>query len=85
MRCPDPVRLEIVARLADSDGENCGDIGNGIDVHKSTMSHTTGSRARPALRERRWRVGDGWSDCVRYWTRRSLPASQFVGTGGACR
>jgi DNA-binding transcriptional ArsR family regulator len=35
----DPVRLEIVARLADSDGENCGGIGSGIDVHKSTMSH----------------------------------------------
>jgi DNA-binding transcriptional ArsR family regulator len=35
----DPVRLEIVARLADSDGENCGGIGDGIDVHKSTMSH----------------------------------------------
>ncbi|WP_214414950.1 ArsR/SmtB family transcription factor [Sphaerisporangium fuscum] len=35
----DPVRLEIVARLVDSDGENCGDIGCGIDVHKSTMSH----------------------------------------------
>jgi DNA-binding transcriptional ArsR family regulator len=33
------VRLEIVARLADSHGEHCGDIGNGIDVHKSTMSH----------------------------------------------
>src|SRR4051812_49931168 len=35
----DPVRLEIVARLAESDGENCGGIGGGIDVHKSTMSH----------------------------------------------
>ena len=35
----DPVRLEIVTRLADSDGENCGGIGSGIDVHKSTMSH----------------------------------------------
>ncbi|MEV8632208.1 metalloregulator ArsR/SmtB family transcription factor [Streptosporangium sp. NPDC051023] len=35
----DPVRLEILARLAESDGENCGDIGSGIDVHKSTMSH----------------------------------------------
>lgn len=35
----DPVRLEIVARLADTDGENCGGIGSGIDVHKSTMSH----------------------------------------------
>lgn len=35
----DPVRLEIVARLADTDGENCGGIGDGIDVHKSTLSH----------------------------------------------
>ncbi|MGH3380993.1 MAG: ArsR/SmtB family transcription factor [Actinoallomurus sp.] len=35
----DPVRLEIVARLAGTDGENCGGIGSGIDVHKSTMSH----------------------------------------------
>jgi DNA-binding transcriptional ArsR family regulator len=35
----DPVRLEIVARLADGDAEHCGDIGDGIDVHKSTMSH----------------------------------------------
>jgi DNA-binding transcriptional ArsR family regulator len=35
----DPVRLEIVARLADSDGENCGGIGSAIDVHKSTLSH----------------------------------------------
>ena len=35
----DPVRLEIVVRLAKSDGEHCGEIGSGIDVHKSTMSH----------------------------------------------
>ncbi|MFD0890808.1 ArsR/SmtB family transcription factor [Streptosporangium algeriense] len=35
----DPVRLEILARLARSEGENCGEIGSGIDVHKSTMSH----------------------------------------------
>jgi DNA-binding transcriptional ArsR family regulator len=35
----DPVRLEIVARLAATDGENCGGIGTGIDVHKSTLSH----------------------------------------------
>src|SRR5207247_1576811 len=35
----DPVRLEIVARLDVSDGENCGGIGSHIDVHKSTMSH----------------------------------------------
>ena len=35
----DPVRLQIVARLAATDGEQCGDIGSGIDLHKSTMSH----------------------------------------------
>jgi DNA-binding transcriptional ArsR family regulator len=35
----DPVRLEIVAQLADTDGEYCGDIGDSIEVHKSTMSH----------------------------------------------
>jgi DNA-binding transcriptional ArsR family regulator len=35
----DPVRLEIVTKLASSDGEYCGDIGTSIDVHKSTMSH----------------------------------------------
>jgi DNA-binding transcriptional ArsR family regulator len=35
----DPVRLEIVARLAGSDGENCGGIGSEIDLHKSTLSH----------------------------------------------
>jgi DNA-binding transcriptional ArsR family regulator len=35
----DPVRLEIVARLAGSDGENCGGIGSEIELHKSTLSH----------------------------------------------
>jgi DNA-binding transcriptional ArsR family regulator len=35
----DPVRLEIVARLAGTDGEPCGDVGSGIEVHKSTLSH----------------------------------------------
>ncbi len=35
----DPVRLEIVARLAETDGENCGGVGSGIDLHKSTISH----------------------------------------------
>ncbi|QIS20894.1 ArsR/SmtB family transcription factor [Nocardia terpenica] len=34
----DPARLEIVARLADGD-ENCTVIGNGIELHKSTLSH----------------------------------------------
>ncbi|GHE45192.1 transcriptional regulator [Streptosporangium violaceochromogenes] len=35
----DPVRLEILSRLTGSAGESCGDIGSGIRVHKSTMSH----------------------------------------------
>jgi len=35
----DPVRLGIVARLGDTDGEICGDIGEGFEVHKSTLSH----------------------------------------------
>ncbi len=36
----DPVRLNIITALAASDeGEYCGDIGDTIDVHKSTMSH----------------------------------------------
>lgn len=35
----DPVRLRLMARLVDSGQENCSSIGEGIDVHKSTMSH----------------------------------------------
>ncbi len=35
----DPVRLEIVARLAREDAETCGDINDDIDRHKSTLSH----------------------------------------------
>jgi DNA-binding transcriptional ArsR family regulator len=35
----DPVRLEIIARLARTGGENCGDINDDIDLHKSTLSH----------------------------------------------
>lgn len=35
----DPVRLEIVGQLADSDGETCGDINDDIERHKSTLSH----------------------------------------------
>jgi DNA-binding transcriptional ArsR family regulator len=35
----DPVRLEIVARLARDDAETCGDINDDIDRHKSTLSH----------------------------------------------
>lgn len=37
----DPVRLELVARLAESDVEysSAGTASSGIDLHKSTMSH----------------------------------------------
>jgi DNA-binding transcriptional ArsR family regulator len=36
----DPIRLELVARLAENvDGENCTGVGDGIDLHKSTISH----------------------------------------------
>src|SRR3569832_1780737 len=35
----DPVRLEIVGRLAEIDGEACGGVAEGIDLHKSTLSH----------------------------------------------
>ncbi|WP_371072384.1 MULTISPECIES: ArsR/SmtB family transcription factor [unclassified Sinorhizobium] len=35
----DPVRLRLLARLVDSGQENCSSIGEGIKVHKSTMSH----------------------------------------------
>jgi DNA-binding transcriptional ArsR family regulator len=35
----DPARLEIVARLAISEGVNCGTACSGIELHKSTMSH----------------------------------------------
>jgi DNA-binding transcriptional ArsR family regulator len=35
----DPVRLEIVARLAADGRENCGDVTSGIELHKSTLSH----------------------------------------------
>ncbi|MGH8883312.1 MAG: ArsR/SmtB family transcription factor [Stackebrandtia sp.] len=35
----DPVRMRIVARLAESGSESCSDIGEGIDVHRTTMSH----------------------------------------------
>ncbi|MGV9818672.1 ArsR/SmtB family transcription factor [Nocardia xishanensis] len=35
----DPARLEIAARLAESDGENCAEIGSDFDLHKSTLSH----------------------------------------------
>ena len=35
----DPARLEIVARLAATDGEPCGDVTSGMELHKSTLSH----------------------------------------------
>jgi DNA-binding transcriptional ArsR family regulator len=35
----DPVRLEIVARLAVHGELNCGDAGDTLGVHKSTASH----------------------------------------------
>lgn len=35
----DPVRLEIVANLVELGTENCGGAGDGIDLHKSTLSH----------------------------------------------
>lgn len=35
----DPIRLQLVACLAADEGENCGELGRHIDVHKSTLSH----------------------------------------------
>jgi DNA-binding transcriptional ArsR family regulator len=35
----DPVRLEVVRRLADGDEWNCAGLDEGVAVHKSTMSH----------------------------------------------
>lgn len=35
----DPTRLAIVAQLAATDGDVCGDIGTELDLHKSTFSH----------------------------------------------
>ncbi|MFZ0214511.1 MAG: helix-turn-helix transcriptional regulator [Candidatus Dormiibacterota bacterium] len=35
----DPVRLEIVSRLDRQGEESCGTCGDGIDLHKSTLSH----------------------------------------------
>ncbi|WP_336208630.1 ArsR/SmtB family transcription factor [Nonomuraea sp. LPB2021202275-12-8] len=35
----DPVRLEIVARLASHGEMTCGDAGDALGVHKSTASH----------------------------------------------
>lgn len=35
----DPTRLAIVAHIATVDGDICGDIGEEIDLHKSTFSH----------------------------------------------
>ncbi|GAA2775028.1 helix-turn-helix transcriptional regulator [Saccharopolyspora taberi] len=35
----DPVRLELLARVAAVDGEPCTAVAGDIDVHKSTLSH----------------------------------------------
>ncbi|MBO3748860.1 helix-turn-helix transcriptional regulator [Streptosporangiaceae bacterium NEAU-GS5] len=35
----DPARLAIVARLAEVGEEACNDLGDGLGVHKSTLSH----------------------------------------------
>lgn len=35
----DPVRLELVRRLAESTDENCVGVADGITIHKSTVSH----------------------------------------------
>lgn len=35
----DPIRLQLVACLACDEGENCGELSNGIELHKSTLSH----------------------------------------------
>lgn len=35
----DPIRLRLVACLACDEGENCGELGQDIELHKSTLSH----------------------------------------------
>ncbi|GGL02935.1 ArsR/SmtB family transcription factor [Nocardia jinanensis] len=35
----DPIRLQLVACLACDAEENCGDLSQNIDLHKSTLSH----------------------------------------------
>jgi DNA-binding transcriptional ArsR family regulator len=35
----DPVRLEIIQRLAVTGEESCNAIGGGLDVHQTTLSH----------------------------------------------
>ncbi|MFL5995084.1 MAG: ArsR/SmtB family transcription factor [Streptomyces sp.] len=35
----DPVRLQIVAQLADKGRGSCSAVGESIDVHRTTMSH----------------------------------------------
>lgn len=35
----DPVRLEIIQRLAQTGEENCTTLGGEIDVHQTTLSH----------------------------------------------
>jgi DNA-binding transcriptional ArsR family regulator len=35
----DPVRLQIVAQLAEKGRDSCSAVGESIDVHRTTMSH----------------------------------------------
>lgn len=35
----DPIRLQLVACLAADEGENCGELSQHIELHKSTLSH----------------------------------------------
>lgn len=35
----DPIRLDIIQRLARTGQENCNALGGDIDVHQSTLSH----------------------------------------------
>ncbi|NKY32567.1 helix-turn-helix transcriptional regulator [Nocardia speluncae] len=35
----DPIRLQLVACLATDEGENCGELSQNIELHKSTLSH----------------------------------------------
>lgn len=35
----DPIRLQLVACLAADEGENCGELSQNIELHKSTLSH----------------------------------------------
>ena len=35
----DPIRVQLLAELADGEEHRCTSLNEGIDVHKSTMSH----------------------------------------------